>query len=111
MESGPIHLHLRLRVKRGEREAFLAFLREAAPFYESPGGIRIGLLQDAADDHRFIEVVEYQDRAAYERDQKRIEEDPQMRSYLARWRTLLEETPQVEVYAVQERIPRAAPIE
>ena len=82
-------LHLRFRVRDGRREAFLAFLRDAVPFYEAPGGIRIGLLQDAADPDRFIEVVEYADEEAYRRDQARVESDPEMRGYLDRWRELL----------------------
>ena len=82
-------LHLRFRVQAGRREDFLAFLREAIPFYESPGGIRIGLLQDAADPDRFIEVVEYADEETYQRDQARVESDTEMGGYLSRWRELL----------------------
>lgn len=96
--SGRFELHLRVRVKPGRRVEFFAFLREAIPFYESPGGIAIGLLGDLTDDHRFIEVVRYDDHAAYERDQKRVESDPDMRELLARWRELLAEPPAVEVY-------------
>jgi quinol monooxygenase YgiN len=95
-----IDLHLRIRVQPGRRDEFLAFLREAIPFYESPGGIQIRLLQDLHDDHRFIELVLYDDQAAYQRDQVRVETDPAMRQYLARWRALLTEPPVVEVYAL-----------
>ncbi|MBL8885151.1 MAG: antibiotic biosynthesis monooxygenase [Phycisphaerales bacterium] len=95
---GRIDLHLRCRVVPGQREAFLAFLREAIPFYESPGGITVRLLQDMSDDHRFIELVLYDDQAAYERDQQRVAGDPTMKAYLARWRGLLAEPPVVEVY-------------
>lgn len=84
-----VFLHLRFRVQAGRREDFLAFLRDAVPFYEGPGGIRIGLLQDASDPDRFIEVVEYADEGAYQRDQARVESDPEMRGYLDRWRELL----------------------
>ena len=93
-----IDLHLRVRVKPGMRDTFLDFLREATPFYESPGGIEIRLLQDMNDDHRFIELVLYRDEAAYRQDQHRVEHDPTMRKYLARWRELLAEPPVVEVY-------------
>jgi len=95
---GRIDLHLRCRVAAGKREEFLAFLREAIPFYESPGGITVRLLQDMSDDHRFIELVLYDDHAAYERDQQRVAGDPTMKAYLARWRGLLAEPPVVEVY-------------
>ena len=93
-----IDLHLRIRVLPGKREEFLAFLRQAIPFYESPGGIEVRLLEDVADDHRFIELVLYDDQAAYERDQQRVAGDPTMKAYLARWRGLLAEPPVVEVY-------------
>ena len=97
---GRIDLHLRCRVVPGQREAFLAFLRKAIPFYESPGGITVRLLQDMSDDHRFIELVLYDDQAAYERDQQRVAGDPTMKAYLARWRGLLAEPPVVEVYRI-----------
>lgn len=78
--------------------AFRAFLAEARPFYESPGGIEVRLLADTGDDHRFIELIVYNDHATYLRDQHRVEHDPQMKAYLARWRALLAEPPVVEVY-------------
>ncbi len=97
-EPERIDLHLRIRVQPGRRADFLGFLRGAIPYYESPGGIAIGLLEDLTDDHRFIEVVRYDDQAAYERDQHRVETDPEMRRLLAEWRGLLSEPPVVEVY-------------
>jgi quinol monooxygenase YgiN len=93
-----IDLHLRLRVAPGRCAEFLAFLREAIPYYESPGDIEIRLLQDKSDDHRFIELVLYENEQAYERDQQRVASDPIMKRYLARWRSLLVEPPQIEVY-------------
>jgi quinol monooxygenase YgiN len=93
-----VELHLRCRVSPGGREAFLSFLREAIPFYESPGGIAIDLLQDSQDDLRFIERVRYHSEAAYARDQDRVANDPAMKEFLARWRALLAEPPAVEVY-------------
>lgn len=93
-----IDLHLRCRVAPGRRAEFLTFLREAIPFYESPGGIKVHLWQDINDDHRFIELVRYDDEAAYRCDQDRVENDPAMKAYLARWRSLLAEPPVVEVY-------------
>lgn len=95
---GRIDLHLRIRIKPGRRGEFLQFLREAIPYYESPGGIDIRLLQDRGDDHRFIELVLYDDAAAYERDQRRIAEDAEMQRLLARWRGLLAEEPVIEVF-------------
>ncbi len=98
MSIGRIDLHLRIRVKPGRRADFLKFLDEAVPVYESPGGIEVRLLEDMNDDHRFIELVLYQNEDAYARDQERVKDDPVMRSLLARWRELLVDPPIVEVY-------------
>ncbi len=95
---GRVDLHLRIRVRPGRRAEFLDFLREAIPYYESPGGIEVRLLQDRADDHRFIELVQYDSESGYAKDQARVEHDPTMRSLLVRWRELLAEPPVVEVY-------------
>ena len=95
---GMVYVHLRIRVGPDGGGALRAFLREATPFYEAPGGIRVRLLADASDPDRFIEVVEYEDEGAYERDRRRVEGDPVMKGYLERWRGLLAEAPVVEVY-------------
>lgn len=93
-----MELHLRCRVAPGRRLEFLEFLREAIPFYESPGGITVRLLQDMRDDHLFIELVLYDDEGAYAGDQERVANDATMKTYLARWREFLAEPPNVEVY-------------
>ncbi|MCC6427963.1 MAG: hypothetical protein IT435_14225 [Phycisphaerales bacterium] len=80
----------------------MAFLREAIPFYESPGGIQIRLLQDVSDDHRFIELVLYDDNETYLRDQDRVANNSEMKALLDRWRELLAEPPLVEVYRLLE---------
>lgn len=96
--SPSVQLHLRLRLAPAQRQPFFDFLREAIPFYESPGGIRIELLANSADDHRFIEVVHYETELAYQRDQVRVAGDPTMKQFLARWRSFLAEPPIVETY-------------
>lgn len=93
-----IELHLRGRAASGLRADLDAFLAEAIPFYESPGGIRVRVLWDVADPNRFIEVIEYVDQAAHDRDQLRVENDPRMRDLLERWRSLLDGPPVVETY-------------
>lgn len=95
-----IELHLRGRAAPGRRSDLVEFLREAIPFYEGPGGIRVRLLWDLADPDRFVEVVEYADRDAHDRDQARVDHDADMQGYLRRWRALLAEPPQVHTYAV-----------
>lgn len=98
--DGVIELHLRGRAAAGHRGELVAFLAEAIPFYEAPGGIRVRLLWDVTDEDRFVEVVEYADAAAYERDQQRVEHDPQMGEYLRRWNALLDAPPEVVTYRV-----------
>jgi quinol monooxygenase YgiN len=93
-----VSLHLRFTVKPGLREDFLDFLREAIPYYDRRGDSRTRLLEDPADDHRFIEVVEYASQAAYERGEHDVEHDPTMQGLLARWRNLLDGPPTVEVW-------------
>jgi quinol monooxygenase YgiN len=100
-----IELHLRGRAAAGRRADLVAFLREAIPFYERPGGIRLRVLWDAADPDRFVEIVEYADQQTHDRDRERVDNDPQMSAYLRRWRSLLAEPPDVETYRVDT--PRA----
>lgn len=95
-----IELHLRGRVAPGRREDLTDFLAEAIPFYEEPGGIRVRVLWSLENDADFIEVIEYADQETHDRDQVRVEDDPRMRSLLARWRTLLDGPPVVERYGV-----------
>jgi hypothetical protein len=93
-----IELHLRIQIKDKGRDRFLAFLKEAIPFYESPGGIRVRLLEDPAQSGGAVEVLEYATQADYDRDQERAANDPEMKTFLKRWRALLSTPPVVEVY-------------
>jgi quinol monooxygenase YgiN len=95
-----IELHLRGRAVPGRRADLVAFLCEAVPFYERPGGIRVRLLWDVSDPDRFVEVVEYADQDVHDRDQVRVDSDAEMQDYLRRWRALLAEPPEVETYRV-----------
>ncbi len=91
-------LHLRIRVATERQAEFRSFLREAIPFYEAPGGIRVRLLSNATESDRFIEQIEYIDEHTYQQDDERTRSDPTMAQFLARWRSLLGEPPVVEVY-------------
>lgn len=93
-----IELHLRGQAQPGRRSELLAFLREAIPFYEQPGGIRVRVLWDVTDADRFIEVIEYVDQETHDRDQIRVARDADMQEYLRRWRALLTAPPEVETY-------------
>jgi len=94
----PVVLRLAIRVRPGERENLLEFFRQAFPFYEAPGGIQMRLLQQLDDPDSFIEEVRYQGGAEYERDNVRVESDPEMKQYLDRWRSLLAGRPEVTAY-------------
>jgi quinol monooxygenase YgiN len=93
-----VSVHLRIRVEPGGKDALRLFLREAIPFYESPGGIRVRLLADASAPDRFVEVIDYASEHAYLEDEERVKSDATMAQYLARWRALLAEPPTVEVF-------------
>lgn len=93
-----IHLHLRFRTKPGNAESLLAFLRRAVPYYEAPGGIRVRLLQSVKDPDSFVEIVEYETKDAFDRDQQRVANDPEMRALLSEWRDLLAESAVVESF-------------
>ena len=95
-----IELHLRGTAQAGRRDDLAAFLAEAIPFYERPGGIRVRVLWDVADPDRFLEIIEYAGQGAHDRDQLRVQTDPEMLAYLHRWRGLLAGPPQVETYRV-----------
>lgn len=96
--SYPVVLHLAIRTPAEGRQKLLDFLREVVPFYEQPGGIRIRLFQSLDDPNSFTEVVEYVDRATYDRDNIRVRSDREMKSSLDRWRSLLEGSVETAVY-------------
>ncbi|MBK8254304.1 MAG: antibiotic biosynthesis monooxygenase [Polyangiaceae bacterium] len=94
----PVVLRLAIVARPGQRQALLDFLREAAPYYEAPGGIRMRLLQDANHPDKFIEEFEYATSEAFQADNLRVETDPVMKSYLDRWRALLLDKAEVTVF-------------
>lgn len=96
--SKPIHLHLGIRVKEGQPTALVDFLREAVPYYEAPGGIRVRLLQSRDDRNRFIEVVECDSSEHFAADERRVAAHAEMQGYLRQWRSLLEDGVAAEAY-------------
>jgi hypothetical protein len=93
-----IELHLLGKTIAGRRSDLIAFLREAIPFYERPGGIRVRILWCLEDPDRFVEIIQYDDAETYTLDQARAAHDPEMLGYLSRWRALLVEPPRVRTY-------------
>lgn len=87
--TGPI-VSLVYRVVPDQRAELISFLQEALPFYEQPGGIRIGLYESVDEPGFFQELVAYDTEASYEADQQRVEEDPEMKKVLAKWHSFID---------------------
>lgn len=85
-------------MRAGRRADYLAFLREARVLASARGGIDVRLLEDPVDDHRFTELLLYDDASAYDRERQRDATDPAARLDAERWRALLAEPPVVEVW-------------
>lgn len=94
----PRTVHLRIQTEPDRCDPLFSFLRNAIPFYEAPGGVRIRLLRNVEDPTRFIEVVEYDSVEAFEKDEERLRHDDRMRGYLQTWRSLLSGAVEVETY-------------
>ncbi|MBI3723652.1 NIPSNAP family protein [bacterium] len=77
------------RVAPERRAELLAFFRGAFPYYERPGGIRMGLYESVDEPGLIFELVSYATEAEYTKDQERVEKDPECREVLAEWRKLL----------------------
>jgi len=91
-------LHLKIAIKDSTPEGLFTFLRKAVPYYESLGGVRVRLLRSLRDPCRFIEVIEYDDKETFDRDQERVNTDAQMKIFLSEWHELFDETVGVETY-------------
>jgi hypothetical protein len=96
--EGMVLLCLWIRVASARRPDLIAFLREAIPVYERPGGIRVLLLERVGVPEELCEIIEYASRERYEADQERAEKDFEMKALIGRWRTILDGPPVVEVY-------------
>lgn len=95
-QQAAVEVHLHIRVATEQRKALVEFLTEAIPFYQQPGGIRVSLWESESDPTRLIELIEYATEEAFEKDRVRVDTDPTMQGYLARWRRLLAEPVRVE---------------
>ncbi|MFZ2164765.1 MAG: hypothetical protein WAV45_04820 [Propionibacteriaceae bacterium] len=90
-----ITLYLRCRLATS-REALEEFFFRARSTYEAPSGITACLQWNLDDPASFVEVFAYQDRATFEADQVRVNDDPAMRALIAEWHTHLDGPPLVE---------------
>lgn len=88
-------MSLSCRVAPERRAELLAFLADAFPLYEQPGGIRMGLYESVDEPGLLLELVAYAGEAEYVADQERVTRDPRMAAALQRWRSLLAAPPDV----------------
>lgn len=97
IDDAQVVLHLRATVPPERREAFRAFCRRAFPAYESVGGLRMALYEDADGAGRFDEVGYYRTMEDYRRSTAALESDPAQAALIREWRALLDGPPAVEV--------------
>ncbi len=83
---GPLVV-LEYEVPGARRGELLDFFARAFPIYERPGGIRMSLHEDVDRPGRYVEIAAYADREAFDRDQVRVEQDPEMRATLEEFRS------------------------
>lgn len=102
--SGPI-ITLVYRVAPERRAEMLAFLQDAFPAYERPGGIRMALYESMDEPGLFHELVAYASEEAYRLDQERVAHDPEMKGILAAWRELLEGPVEHRAFRPVEVVP------
>lgn len=95
------------RLPPERRSALLEFLEEALPLYERPGGVRVGLYESLDEPGLFLELVSYASTGAYEADQLRVDQDPEMVATLARFKAVV--SGPVEVRRMRSIAPRARP--
>ncbi len=86
----PVVLMLHITIPVEGRENLIGFLREALPYYQEPGGIRVRLLSSVEKPEEHIEMIEYETQEAYLRDQHRVTQDVKMRGYLDQWHRVLD---------------------
>lgn len=98
IEEAAVVLHLHIRVRAANREAFRAYIREAFPVFEAQGGCKGAVYGDASDPERYDEVFYYLSEESYQAGERAIREDPEQVLLLARWRALLDGPPRVEVF-------------
>jgi hypothetical protein len=91
-------LNLEIEVSIQNRERFFDFCRRAFPVYESVGGNRMVLYEDASRPGRFNEAGYYRTMADYKRGEDAIKNDPAQARLIAEWRSLLSGAPKVTIY-------------
>jgi hypothetical protein len=92
-------LQLGLNCREPTGRDLITYLRKAVPFYQSISGVNVRLLRSLDRPGRFSEIIEYTTEDAFQADQARLAEDEKMQGFLAQWRDLLAQPPEVEHFA------------
>ena len=100
LDDAAVVLHLLVEVPPGGEGALRAFCERAFPVYESVGGCRMVLYQDAHDPVRFDEVGYYRTLEDYRRSEAALTSDPQHAAFIAEWRQLLAAPPVVKLFVL-----------
>jgi len=87
--AGPI-VSLVYRVGQSQRADLISFLEAVKPFYEQPGGIKMGLYESIDEPGLFLELVAYDSEAQYDADQLRVQNDGEMKTVLENWHEFIE---------------------
>ncbi|MGI5862935.1 MAG: GNAT family N-acetyltransferase [Myxococcales bacterium] len=88
LPAGPF-VSLAYKVPLEKRGELLALLSDAFPFYERPGGIRMGLYESRDEPGVFLEIVAYASEADRAADEQRLD-TPEYQEILGRWHALME---------------------
>jgi len=88
-------LFLKIKVDEGREEDLIEFLCEAIAYYEESGRQKLRLLQNYDDRELFFEIIEYEDKKAFDCDSKRVGNDKKMKKLLERWREILQQPPEI----------------
>jgi hypothetical protein len=91
-------LHLRFTFPGADSEQLSALMRASAPFYQAFGNAQLRLLRNADDPAKFIQVIEYETREAFELNRQSIASDMRMQTFLQAWRVMLPGAVEIDVY-------------
>lgn len=97
IEDAAVVLHLHVEVAQEKRKQFFDFCHRAFPIYESIGGNRMFLYEDASAPGHFDEVGYYRTQDDYRRSEDAIKNDPVQAKLISEWRSLLSSPPKVTI--------------
>lgn len=97
VEDAAVVLHLHIRVNTENLLAFKSYVEEAFPVFEAASDCQ-GMVYACTDDPECLdEVFYYKTAEDYEQAERALTEDPRQKALIAKWRSLLEGPPRVEV--------------